>query len=203
MPLSVVAEVVSQGGYLPQLAELREKKTIWTRRNGVGFSIIWCLFFLLIMAPLWGIMGADELAGVSAIIGIFGGLIMLISSLIFLKKPYKPFGQHQFQQDPAALYGRSQQAALPPQQSTPVSAYRQPGVGAWRDTKDLVPQSVTESTTRLLNEKESEHDSFRCPTCNTSYTDRSLKFCLVDGAPLAISSETQTKVRRTNELPEK
>ncbi len=204
MPLSTVAEVVAQGGYLPQLAELREKKTIWTRRNGVGFSIIWCLFFLLIMAPLWGIANVDELAGASAVIGIFGGLIMMIFSLVFLKKPYVPGRGQTYQQDPASLYAQPPRSALPPPQSVPAASYVQPGIGAWRDSRDLVPQSVTESTTRLLNEEEASLDAFHCPTCKTRYTDPTLKFCLVDGAPLATGpSETQTIVRRTNELPER
>lgn len=154
MPLSTVAEVVAHGGFLPQLAQLNDKKTIFTRRNGVAFSIIWCLFFLLIMAPLWGIANVDELAGASAVIGIFGGLIMLISSLIFLKKPFVSYAHPPYPQPPATLYGQPQQSALPPQQSIPVSQYGMPSAGRWRDTNDLEPTSVTESTTRLLNDEE-------------------------------------------------
>ncbi len=154
MPLSVVAEVVAQGGYLPQLAQLNEKRTIATRKNGVGLSIIWCLFFLLIMAPLWGIAGIDELAGVSAVVGIFGGLIILVSSLIFLKRPDAFYRYQQHPQSPPALYGQPQRSALPPQHSMPASHYGPPQAGHWRDTNDLEPVSVTESTTRLLNEEE-------------------------------------------------
>ncbi|MEO7539444.1 MAG: hypothetical protein ABIV21_05420, partial [Pyrinomonadaceae bacterium] len=86
LPLSIVSEVLVHGGYLPQLAAINTKRTIFTRRNGVAFSVLWCLFFLLIMAPLWGIMNIDELAAASAVIGIFGGLMWLITSLMFLKK---------------------------------------------------------------------------------------------------------------------
>ncbi|MBP9662992.1 MAG: hypothetical protein KBD94_00110 [Pyrinomonadaceae bacterium] len=154
MPLSVVAEVVAQGGFLPQLDQLNAKKTMLTRRNGIGFSVIWCLFFLLIMAPLWGIAEIEELAGVSAVIGIFGGLIMLISSLIFLKKPDVFYRSLQYPQAPPALYGQPQRSALPPQQSIPASHFGPPQAGHWRDTKDLEPTSVTESTTRLLNDEE-------------------------------------------------
>ena len=154
LPLGIVSDVLAHGGYLPQLAQLNEKRTIFTRRNGVAFSILWCLFFLLIMAPLWGIVDIDELAGASAIIGIFGGLIMMISSLIFLKKPYVSYGHPPYHQPPAALYGQPQQPALPPQQSIPVSQYGMPSTGRWRDTNDLEPTSVTESTTRLLNDEE-------------------------------------------------
>lgn len=150
LPLGLVSEVLAHGGFLPQLAELNQKKKpILTRRNGLGFSLIWCLFFLLIMAPLWGILNVEELAGASAVIGIFGGLIMMLSSLIFLKKPtvYAWYGNN-----PAGLYGQPQQSALPPQQSVPASAYVTPTAGSWRDTNDLQPSSVTEPTTRLLNQ---------------------------------------------------
>jgi len=153
MPLSVVAEVVSYGGYLPQLAELNKKTTLFTRRNGVAFSIIWCLFFLLIMTPMFGIANIDQLAGASAIIGIFGGLIMLISSLIFLKKPFVSYALPA-QHAPSQMYGQPQQHALPAQHSIPVNNYGVPQAGNWRDTNDLQPTSVTESTTRLLNDEE-------------------------------------------------
>ncbi len=150
LPLGVVSEVLAHGGFLPQLAELNKKKKIFTRRNGMGFSLLWCLFFLLVMTPLWGIIGVEELAGASAIIGIFGGLIMLISSLMFLPKPQYKIDMSFAQPPPPQMYG-SEIGALPPHQSVPASVYSPPRAGSWRDTNDLQPTSVTESTTRLLN----------------------------------------------------
>ncbi len=157
MPLSTVAEVVAHGGYLPQLIELSKKKrSLFSRRNGLAFSLIWLLFFLLIMTPFRGILGVDELAGVSAIIGIFGGLILMISSLIFLKKDMSQYPNHAFmppmhQQN---LHGQPDYTALPPQRSVPASSYGVPQAGSWRDTKDLEPTSVTESTTKLLEKQD-------------------------------------------------
>ena len=157
MPLSLISEVVAYGGYLPQLAELnKRKRSLFSRRNGLAFSLLWCLFFLLIMAPLWGILNVEKLAGASAVIGIFGGLIMMISSLIFLKKEPK------FASDPRIyaaqgqydLSGQQGYSALPPQQTTPASVYTAPVTGSWRDTNDLQPTSVTEGTTRLLEKDE-------------------------------------------------
>jgi hypothetical protein len=159
-PLGLVSELLAHGGFLPQLADLYKKNTIFTRRNGVVFSTLWCLFFLLIMAPLWGIMDVEELAAASAVIGIFGGLIFLIASLTLLKKPAPVIdilSTGQPAATPASLYARPSQSALPPQQSQPVSSYVPPA-GGWRtpDTGQFAqPGSVTESTTRLL-EKEDE-----------------------------------------------
>jgi hypothetical protein len=144
------------GGYLPQLAELNKKKpSLFSRRNGLAFSLIWCLFFLLIMAPLWGTLDIDKLAGASAIIGIFGGLIMMISSFIFLKKEPKFAGdQRMYPQGQYELPGHMGHSALPPQQSMPASVYSAPVTGSWRDTNDLQPTSVTEGTTKLLEKDE-------------------------------------------------
>ncbi len=158
--LGLVSELLLHGGALPQLAELNKSRGIVTRRNGVGLSLLWCLFFLLIMAPLWGIMDVDALAGASAIIGIFGGLMILVSSMLFLKKPIATYDLPTTfipNSHPSSLYGAAGQSALPPQQSQPVSSYMPPE-GSWRaaDTDDLAHRgSVTEGTTKLLK-KETE-----------------------------------------------
>lgn len=159
MPLAIVAEVVTHGGYLPQLEQLnKQKKKFFSRRNVLGFSLIWLLFFLFIVTPFWGIVGVDELAGVSAILGIFGGMIMAVSALIFMEKakPAFPVVQNAFPPQPQHynMPGQMDHAALPPQQSIPVSAYASPQPGNWRDTNDLQPGSVTESTTRLLDKND-------------------------------------------------
>ena len=156
LPLGIVSEVLVYGGYLPQLAELNKRKpALFSRRNGLAFSLIWCLFFLLIMAPLWGILDLDKLAGASAVIGIFGGLILMISSLIFLRRePQFAGDQRLYPQGQYELPGQSGYSALPPQQSVPASVYSAPTTGSWRDTNDLQPTSVTEGTTKLLEKDE-------------------------------------------------
>ena len=157
LPLGVVSEVLSYGGYLPQLAELnKKKKPIISRKNVLGFSLIWTLFFLLIMTPFWGIVGVEELAAMSAVIGIFGGLLMMISALIFMQKERVIHPMQSGSIPPQGQYGIQGQpgyAALPPQQSVPASVYAAPQAGNWRDTNDLVP-SVTEGTTKLLEKDE-------------------------------------------------
>ncbi len=158
-PLGLVSEILAHGGFLPQLADLHKTKTKFTKKNGVVFSVMWFLFFLLIMAPFWGILGVEKMAGISAVTGIFGGLMWLIASLVLFKssKEVNPnqllpnqqpmnFAGHQ-----QNLYGTSQYQALPPQQSIPTSAYIPPKPGSWRETNDLVqPGSVTDDTTKIL-----------------------------------------------------
>lgn len=161
-PLGLVSEILAHGGFLPQLADLHKTKSLWTKKNGVMFSVFWFMFFVLIMTPFWGIVDVDELAGISAIVGVFGGLMLLIGSLVFLKssKDLQPLQQRQFSQQSHPFQTNPQiqgniQQALPPQQSIPVSAYSAPKPGSWRETNDLVePGSVTDETTKMFKNRD-------------------------------------------------
>ena len=155
LPLGLVAEVLAYGGFLPQLDALNKRKGSYlTRRNGLIFSLFWFIFFLFIMTPFWGIVDADGLAAMSAIIGIFGALLFVLSSVFFFEKTYKKTNVQMIDAavgERQTLHGFTGQAnALPPQQSIPTSGYVPPTQGNWRDTKDLVQPSVTEGTTKLL-----------------------------------------------------
>src|SRR5687768_16657145 len=94
-PLGLISEVLAHGGFLPQLADLHKSKPRFTKKHGVVFSVFWFMFFVLILTPFWGIMGVEEMAGICAVIGIFGGLMWLIGSLVFLKSatPSQVFSQ--------------------------------------------------------------------------------------------------------------
>lgn len=157
MPLTLISEVVMNGGFLPQLAQLeKQSSSVFTRRNGSIFSLFWLIFWLLIMAVVFGgILDIEILGELFSVIGIFGGLLILLFSLFFLKKAPLYDALHQFVRPPGNLQGQ-QPSALPPQHTTPASAYVQPLAGSWRDTNDLQPSSVTENTTRFLDEKEKQ-----------------------------------------------
>ena len=154
--LETVSDVLANGGVLPQLLELKEKKFRLTRRGGVLFSVFWMMFFVFILTPFWGILDIDALAGMSAVIGIFGGLMWLIATFTLLKKTSPSFSQSplspQFYKDlPAAP-----QNILPPQYSQPVGNYVSPA-NNWKapTTGEFAkPPSVTEETTKLLQKDE-------------------------------------------------
>src|SRR4051812_10289176 len=156
MPLTVVSEVVANGGFLPQLAALEQmnfKKPIFSKKNGVLVGVIWFIFLTMFMTAFLGILNRpDELIGIVAITGVFGAMMIIIGSLVALpsSKPPVIYPAHMA---PPQMPGTHSQGALPPPRSVPVSNYAPPGAGSWRDTNDLVP-SVTESTTRLLNEED-------------------------------------------------
>jgi hypothetical protein len=102
--------------------------------------------------------GPGEAQGISAVIGLFGGLMIILGSLILLpsSKQYPLLLPQQMQPPPPNAHGLhvGQHQALPGQQTVPASAYAPPRAGSWRDTKDLEPSSVTESTTRLLDKED-------------------------------------------------
>lgn len=160
--LAVVAELLHHGGTLPQLTAIQHKKTFFNKKNGVVFAVVWFIFFTMFMTSIWGILGVDELAGICAVTGVFGGLAFLIGSLVLLPSskpgialPMVPVQQPHGQ--PAGLYGvPAGQQALPPQQQQPAEVYSAPQ-GGWRapDTGELVERgSVIENTTKLLNRDE-------------------------------------------------
>jgi hypothetical protein len=155
LPLALVAEVLAHDGFLPQLAKLGKKKKL-TRRNGLIFSLFWCLFFVLLVTPFFGILDAGELAGMSAIIGIFGGLLIALASYFFLSGEPKNFASQAPVENNFNRHSLDDAnvAALPPPQSIPASAYASPARTNWRDTQDLVRPSVTEGTTKLLSKDE-------------------------------------------------
>jgi hypothetical protein len=152
--MGLVAEVLANGGYLPQLAELHKKKGIFNRKNGVMLGVFWFMFWVLILTPMWGIADVEEMAAVSAVIGVFGSFMIILASLVFLrssKSTVPPALQPQQNVVPPHLYGRQNDQALPPASTIPASDYAAPA-GRWRvETDDLArPGSVTEGTTRLL-----------------------------------------------------
>jgi hypothetical protein len=156
--LGLVSELLMNGGFLPQLAELyKGKSSLFTRKNGVIFTVCWFIFFVMMMPAFFGIANAEEAAGVSAVFGIFSTMILLILSLALLKRTPKSYELSAFQTPPTQLYANQQMGALPPQQTQPASTYMPPE-GSWRapDTGDLArrPGSVTEGTTRLLKKDE-------------------------------------------------
>lgn len=163
MPLGLVAELLAHGGFLPQLAELYKGKRSWfTRKNGVVFSVIWFIFWVMMVPAFMGIAGGEEPAAVSAVFGLFTTVMLLIISLAFLKKTPQPItnalpsGIANSTSGP--LNEAAERGALPPQRSMPVNAYAPPA-GGWRtpDTGEIAhPSSITESTTKLLKKEEDQ-----------------------------------------------
>lgn len=159
-PLTVVSEILANGGSLPQLAALSEQKKFLTRKTGFKISLIWFLTGTFLLTPILAISNADPLVPVVAILGFMGGLLMMLFSWLFLENETKYAAgpvSYPDQTTQANLYGRSaDRNVLPPQQAEPTSTFVPP-MNSWKapDTGELVePGSVTENTTKLLNKEE-------------------------------------------------
>jgi len=156
-PLGLISEILAHGGFLPQLAELYKSKKWLTKKNGVVFSILWTIFFLLFIASLFGIADVPELAGISAVIGIFGGLMWLIASLVFLKSSSQDyFPANELPNANVNNLYEANQKVLPPQQSQSAQSYVPPA-DSWKapNTGEFAkPPSVVDGTTKLLQKDE-------------------------------------------------
>lgn len=158
-PLELVAELLDNGGFSRRFAELDKKKTFFTRKNGVVFSVFWMILLMALIPAVIGIgSGPGEAQGISAVIGLVGGLMIMIGSLVFLPSSEQDlfFIVQQMESPPATTRGLhgAQQPALPPQQSIPASVHIPPRAGMWRDTNDLETSTFTENTTRPLKNEE-------------------------------------------------
>jgi hypothetical protein len=158
-PMELVAELLDHGGFLPKLAELDQIKAIFTRKKGVVFSIFWMILLMMLVPAIIAIgNGPGEAQAISALIGLFGGLVIMIGSIALLPSSEQPalLSAHPMPPRLTAAYGLrgAQHQALPPQRSVPVSAHAPPQAGMWRDTNDLEPSNLSERTTRPLENEQ-------------------------------------------------
>jgi len=146
--MGLIPHLIANNGVLPQLAELyKGKSTLFSRKNGLIFTALWFIFFVMMMPAFFGILGTDEGAAASAVFGVFSTMMMLIISLAVLKRAPKQSEIMQLemmQSVPQALHG-SHAVGAPPT------------AGSWRapDTGEFSrPGSVTDNTTKLLQKDE-------------------------------------------------
>lgn len=153
-PLSLVPDLIAHRGTLPQLAELKKKnKKFLTKKTGVFFGICWTLFFLLIVTTFFELSGIPGIfAEMSAVFGLFTGAVIILASAFFLKSESAVRDRRDEYVDPAP-HGLSSSGgnALPPPRAAPAQTYAPPAKKSRWETNDLAPPSVTEGTTKLLD----------------------------------------------------
>ena len=157
-PLGTVAEVVASGGLLPShLSTTMTGSKLSARQKGIRQGAMLMLSTMLVV-PLVAILASlirwlpGELIAVVAVSLFAGGLLRIFYALI-LEDNTSPLMQQQLPPSyvapnaPAQLGTPAHINALPPQSNTPATGWRR------ADTAELVhPPSVTENTTRLLDE---------------------------------------------------
>lgn len=156
-PLTGVAELLMSGGVLEVHQPGSPRPWLSPRQRGIRQGAMMMLSLLLVMPVVIFLLVAmlnmpAELIPLIGAILFMGGLLRILYAVIFEED--RPRGKQaslpQYVAPPAArLSTPARGSALPPAQSTPTSAWRGPV-----NTSELVaPPSVTENTTRLLDDR--------------------------------------------------
>lgn len=152
MPL--VARLLENDGTLPELQTL-QKSGIFTRRNGIVFTILWLIFWLMMLPAFFGILDAEFPAAVSAVFGIFSSLMLFVISIAFLPPHRKQTDPVFSPPAPLELPQKPAAAALGAKVQESAAEYASPA-GRWREpelARPSEPGSVTETTTKLLKDE--------------------------------------------------
>ena len=159
LPLEIVAEVLSHDGFLPQLNYLQENKKWFTRKSGLKIALLWFAFFMFFLLPLATITDAPEEVVIAIVTLSFTvGFLISLLSWLFLPSSRETvknkFEKEQF--TTRELNKKRVNAELLPLKDSTVSSYVPPAAGLWKapDTGELVPYSVTDHTTKLLQKDE-------------------------------------------------
>ncbi len=156
--MSGMSEVVSNGGLPKAIIGHTDPQAISPRRRGLKQG---GLLFLsgTVIVPILGVFtamvnGEGYVAGIAAILTFLAGFVRMLYALVFQSgvSTLENESLVDIMKD-GFLSKKSQEKALPPQQSDLISTSFQPPAGHWRETADLQPGSVTEETTKTLNNK--------------------------------------------------
>lgn len=157
--LTGVSEVLAQGGVIGESYQGLQDQSPSPRRLGVKQGVLMMIFGVVIV-PVLGILSEytnlpliDLLLPLAAVICFAGGLMRILYAMLFEQGAPKPTGE---QPDyvpavrPAQLYSRPPVSALPPAERIPVPDF----TSRRANTAEVVrPPSVTENTTRLLDDE--------------------------------------------------
>jgi len=155
--LTGTAELLALGGAMPNRANVGGQSP---RTRGIKQGVFILLLTFLIV-PLVAILSVTIKAppvfvAISAITLFIGGLLRIAYAALFESSVAGSpmLGEHSTAAASGLIAGTQNQARLPTGQPQPVSSFTPPSTGKWRDTNELDPSSVTESTTRLLHKSE-------------------------------------------------
>lgn len=152
-------EIVVNGGVIQTPGQPLSKPPS-ARRRGVrqgGGMILLGAFIVPLLGILSNIFGfRTEIVGLAAVLFFLGGFLRLIYAVIFEtgNPADKTLEENVVETAQKLMNKKPPVAELPPQQSVPANFYAPPMQGNWRETNDLTPTSVTDSTTKLLHKDE-------------------------------------------------
>ncbi|HMT09836.1 MAG TPA: zinc ribbon domain-containing protein [Pyrinomonadaceae bacterium] len=156
--LTGTAELLATGGVIPQSQPV-SKKGSSPRKKGLKQALfIFLLMFLVV--PIVSIftiaIRVEPFApAICAVTLMMGSILRAAYALLF--ESNEPGGSTLEQRSAAMVQqviAKHQMNQLPEQRIQPAADFVAPVRGDWRETNDLEPSSVTESTTRLLSNEE-------------------------------------------------
>ena len=149
--LTGTLELFRFGGILPNKPQKNSPRSRGLKQG------LFILLLGILLFPLLGILGAflfrqpPFVAGIVLFLSFAAGLLRIAYALMFEEKyPTELPSGAEPQGASLKISGQESPSALPPQQTFPAEQYATPSTGRWLDTNDLEPGSVTEGTTRLL-----------------------------------------------------
>ncbi len=156
-----VTELIVNDGLIPEkYVTLNDGKNSPKKRGikqGAMLFMSGILIVPLLAIIFVGILNFEGfIVAIAALLTFLGGILrMLFALLIESGNPNEnTLEENVLATGQKFLNKQKNKNVLPPQQSIPASAYVPPTAGNWRDTSDLEPSSVTENTTKLLEQNE-------------------------------------------------
>lgn len=153
--LTGVVELIANDGN-SALAVQNSLKGDSPRKRGLkqGFFFFLLTFLVVPIITILTVWSRSEPFAVviASIIFAVGGLLRMAYGMLFESSdPIERTVEQTVYQTTQNLLNRKQNPhALPAQQSIPVENYAPPKYGNWRETNDLVPNTIIDETTKLL-----------------------------------------------------
>ena len=145
--------MLANDGVMPSINDEPQEQTVSPRRKGISQGVLFILLGALIV-PVLGVLYHyfrifEPLVALSALLFFLGGFVRILYAIFFEKGASGKKILTPAPDTSTELNSAARTAALPPAQSIPVSNFTPRRV----NTAELVlPPSVTENTTRLLDE---------------------------------------------------
>lgn len=158
--LTGIVEVMANDGNIPIVGKIKNSVSTPRKRGLKKGLFIFLLAFLFVpLAAILSLMAdvREPFAVVILTITLTVGGLLRMAYAMLLESDVpteQPLEGSVYQSAQSLLNRRQNTKSLAPEQSIPASSYVPPTSGNWRDTNDLTPTSVTESTTKLLRNTE-------------------------------------------------
>lgn len=158
--LTGVSELISTNGVLPQMPFSSDQTKISPRKRGIkqgGAMLLLSLFIIpIFIVFIQATRGPVELVMILSLVTFWGGILRMLYALFFESKiPELPANESLLPKVAQRILPIGKKSkALPAQQTVPVEFYAPPTGVNWRTTNDLVPPSVTDNTTKLLERED-------------------------------------------------